>query len=153
MFYAMHDKDGSLTGGNVGQLVQAVKVFVGDDEQKAFEKQLSNQGQTFVKERAQGVLPPEKWMVSNNGLHKRPRMNPTAQAAVVKAGNAIVVLGIPKGARITVKTGATIIWPEFALDGDELEFPSADYPCTYTVLIRKWPYMDRKLDVRTVASL
>jgi len=49
MFYAMHDRDGSLTGGNVGQLVQAVKVFVGDDEQKAFEKQLADQGQTFVR--------------------------------------------------------------------------------------------------------
>lgn len=153
MFYAMYDKDGSLTDGNIGQLVQAIKIYVGEDERRAYEKRLQDEGQQFVKAETGGVLPPEKWMVSNDALHRRPRMRPIAQAAIVKAGSPIVILCIPKAAKITVTNGMTVIWPQFTLDGDELQFPSADYPCTYSVLIQKWPYMDRKITVQTVANL
>lgn len=150
MFYAIHDQHGDLTG-NQGQIVQAIKIFVGGDEQAAYEQRLRDDGHAFEKEQRAGLLPPERFFV-NSGITERPRMNCLAHAPIVKPGAAAVITGIPKGAAVDVLCADMNVWSIAALDGDELQFTMPDYPCTYRAVIRKWPYQDCSIDIQGVQS-
>ena len=144
MLYAIHDVD-------TGRITQANKVFVGDDELKAYEDLLGELGQTFVKANLAGLLPPELWYVAANELRERPVMQATAQAATIRAGTDAVITNIPNGAGVDISAAGAVIYSIAALDGDELQF-SMPVPCKYRAVIRLWPYQDRAIDIEAVAA-
>ena len=145
MLFAIHDKD-------TGQITQANKVFVEDFE--SYAKLLGDLGHTFVQENRDALLPPERWFVDvkAGALCERPMMQAEAQSGVVRVGTPAVILNIPKGSGIDVLAAGETIWSIAALDGDELQFPMPDYPCKYRVVIRKWPYRDRVIDIEGVKA-
>jgi hypothetical protein len=144
MLYAIHDESGRIN--------QANKVFVEDF--KSYEKLLGDLGQTYVRELRPGLLPPEYWFVNTatRRIKKRPQMRARPQARFVKVGTMAVVTGIPKGASVDVLAAGSTIWSIAALDGDELEFSMPDYPCTFRVIVRSWPYQDRVIDIEGVKA-
>jgi hypothetical protein len=143
MLFAIHDKD-------TGQITQANKVFVEDF--KSYGKLLGDLGHCFVKENRAALLPPEYWYVNikTRRINKRPRMRAAAQARFVKAGTPAVITNIQKGASIDILAAGETIWSLAAPDGDELQFTMPDYPCTYRVIIRLWPYRDCVIDIEGV---
>jgi hypothetical protein len=141
MLYAIHDDSGRIT--------QANKVFVGEDELRAYERMLGDLGQTYVKANLSGLLPPELWYVTAGELRERPTMQAAADAATIRAGTDAVITGIPKGASVDISAAGAVIYSIAALDGDELQF-SMPVPCRYRAVIRLWPYQDCAIDVEAV---
>lgn len=148
MLYAIHDRDS-------GEIYQANKLYVGNDELKKYEGDTTDLGHKFVKRNASGLLPPEHWYVDVKAedLVSRPIMQATAYANTIKAGTNAVLLNLPIGADITIMAVGyqtpVHVFPK--VDGDELEFPLADVPCIYQAIIRKFPHKDCTITIEAVA--
>jgi hypothetical protein len=142
MLYAIHDRDS-------GEIYQANKVYVSDDELKKYESEVTNLGHAFVKVNAPGLLPPDDWYVSGGELRERPMMRTKAFASVIKAGTSALLLKIPRGAAVTISAAGAEIHSIAKLDGDELEFP-IPVPCKYRAVVRMWPYRDAVLEIEAV---
>lgn len=137
-----------------GQIHQANKLYVADDELPAYEVRLREQGQAFLKEpTSPGLIPPERFYVDTTALERkeRPVMQAAAESKTVKAGGSAVLLGLPKGATVELMTSNITVHSVTLQDhDDELEF-SIPVPCVYRAVIRKWPYQDCQIDIEAVA--
>jgi hypothetical protein len=144
MLYAIHDEKGQIT--------QANKVFVCDDELKAYETLMGDLGHKYVSDQRAGLLPPEHWFVDVKAgqITERPVMQAVAQATMIRAGDHALITGIPKGAAVDILAAGSTIYSLAAIDGDELEFP-IPVPCKYRATIRLWPFKDCTIEIEAVA--
>lgn len=143
--YAIYNPDGSIS--------QANKVY--DPDGLGYDKQLLDRGLSFIKDKtAEHLCSHDHWMVDTSvgALKERPVMPVTVQATTIKAGAAAVLLNIPKGAAVSIIAAGSLIHTVAALPGDELEFNTEAVPCSYSVVLRLWPFKDCTINIEAVAK-
>lgn len=143
MLYAIHDDD--------GRIYQANRVYIGDDEHKAYQSLLNDLGHKYVQGNNPSIPMTEEWFVKGGELSERPDMNVTLNKTLFKCGpnDAAVIKGIIKGSRFEVRAAGVTIWSG-KLDGEELEIHSP-VPCQYTIVLNYWPYKQLSIIVEAIA--
>lgn len=142
--YAIYNEDGSIS--------QANKVY--DPDGLGYDKLLHDRGLTFVKDtQANHLASHDHFMVDvkAGALKERPLM-PIVYVGTVKAGSTAVVSNIPKGAALDICAAGTVIHSVPSMPGTDLDFITEPVPCTWTVLIRLWPYKDCVINIEAVAK-
>lgn len=143
--YAIYNPDGSIS--------QANKVY--DPDGLNYDKLLNDRSLKFVKDsQAEHLCSHYHWMVDVTAqqIKERPVISAFPYAKTVKAGTSAIVCGIPKGAAVSVQAAGSVVYSVPSIAGDELELITEPVPCTYTFVIRLWPFKDCAVNIEAVAA-
>lgn len=142
MLYVHHNDD--------GQIHQANKLYVGDDEHTKYAALLKDKGDQFITLNAPGLLPAEHWFVKSGALSERPLMDVDVSKKQIRCGDDYALFtGCPKKATFRVIAVGQEIWSG-VLDATELQI-SMPVPLKCKVLLDCWPFKTFEMELEFAA--
>lgn len=150
--YAIYNKDGSISQAN--KVYDQGNLIGAKGKPATYDDLLNERGLKFVKHPTLSHMASHDHFmvdVSAGQIKERPLM-PIVYSSPIKAGSTAVISNIPKGSAVSISAVGMLLHSVPSMPGTDIDFITEPVPCTYTVMVRKWPYKDCVIKIEAVAK-